>query len=123
MDTVTSKEAMSLMQGLSFTAIGPFLVADLTGKEDLYKGIEVGEHGMEIVGLGKKTDPHSHDFPSFYKSQGLNIECGDKKYTLPKHAVTLVLPGVEHSWIPAGNAGEVGSIDTRHEKQVIADAA
>ncbi len=116
-------QIMERVQGMSFKAIGPFLVADLGDQAgSVFENLPVGEHGMEDVVFGQKTKSHSHQFVSFYKSSDLNVECGGKEYVLPARALTLVLPGLDHSWIPKQDHGVVGSIDWRHEKQVLAFA-
>jgi len=109
---------MKQVQGSIFKTIGPFLVAELG--EKLFEKMIVSKHGMERVLFGQKTEPHTHDFPSFYKSSNLDVVCEGKKYSLPKQALTLVLPGIDHSWIPQEEQGAVGSIDSRHAKQVLA---
>lgn len=115
-----TKDVLERVQGLGFKAIGPFLVADLTGQlESVFSGLQVGEHGMEEVSLGKRTESHTHPFPSFYKSSGLDVECGGVRFSLPSQALTLVLPGFDHSWVPQNGHGKVGSVDHRHEKQVV----
>jgi hypothetical protein len=107
---------LPFFQGLAFVPQGPFLVAKLPATD----GIPVGKHGMEEVKPGQSTKSHAHGFASFYKSDGLNVSCNGKVFRLPKKAVTLVLPGVPHSWIPKGaRAGKVGSVDARHRKQVV----
>lgn len=114
-------QIMESVQGMSFQAIGPFLVADLSDHaESIFKSLPVGEHGMEGVAFGHKTESHRHQFPSFYKSSGLNVICEGERYFLPTRALTLVLPGVDHSWVPQKDLGFVGSVDRRHEKQVLA---
>ena len=104
------------VQGISFKTIGPFLVAELDEKK--FKKIRASKHGMEHVLFGQKTESHMHDFPSFYKSSNLDVECKGKKYSLPEQALTLVLPKIDHSWVPKTESGVVGSIDYRHAKQV-----
>lgn len=110
------------MQGISFVTIGPFLVSDMSSDEN-FNTIPVGAHGMEEISLGQKTKAHTHNFPSFYKSKGLDIESEKKVFSLPEQALVLVLPGVVHSWIPKKSGGVVASVDTRHQKQVIELAA
>lgn len=116
-------QIMERVQGMSFKAIGPFLVVDLSDQaESVFKNLPVGEHGMEDVAFGQKTESHYHQFPSFYKSSDLNVECEGKQYVLPARALTLVLTGLDHSWVPQQSHGSVGSVDWRHEKQVLAFA-
>jgi hypothetical protein len=116
----TTSEIMNHIQNLDFKAVGPFLVADLSKEhETLFEKLPVGKHGMEHVQLGAKTKSHQHSFASFYKSLGLDIECKSKRFKLPKYSLTLVLPGVDHSWIPKTKNGTVGSVDTRHRKQIL----
>jgi len=111
---------LKLVQGMSFKTIGPFLVAELN--EETFSKINESKHGIEKVKLGQKTQSHTHDFPSFYKSFKLDVTCREEKYSLPEKALTLVLPGIHHSWIPQGkDEGAVGSVDSRHNKQVLVD--
>lgn len=122
MNTVNSKDVLSRCIGATFMPVGPFLVADLTGNESMFNNIKVGTHGMEEVVKGQKTEPHAHDFPSFYKSKGLNVVSSGETFVLPEKAVTLVFPGDDHSWIPKEELGVVGSVDDRHEKQIVVAA-
>lgn len=112
-------EIMRKLGGISFRAQGPFLVADLTTEPVLFESLAVGRHGMESVPQGKRTEPHEHDFPSFYKSEGLDVEVGGERVKLPERALTLVLPGTAHSWVPKQELGSVGSLDDRHEMQKV----
>lgn len=114
-------QIMERLQGMSFKAIGPFLVADLSDRAwSVSENLPVGEHGMEDVAFGQKTESHRHQFPSFYRSSDLDVECKGKRYVLPTRALTLVLPGLDHSWVPKQEHGAVGSVDWRHDKQVLA---
>lgn len=114
---------MNQIQGLEFKVIGPFLVTDLNSKtKKFFENLAAGEHGMEKILNGQKTESHTHDFCSFYKSNNLNVDCAGEEFILPSRALTLVLPGVEHSWIPKSNQGSVGSIDWRHAKQILVTA-
>ncbi len=119
----TNTEIRALIQqfqGLNFVSIGPFLVADLGQDEQRFRNIPTGRHGMEDVPPGQKTEPHAHEFLSLYKSRELDVDCGGDRIQLPQLALTLVLPGVEHSWIPKGNSGgAVGSADNEHQRQVL----
>jgi hypothetical protein len=124
------------MNGESFfKIIGPFFVASLVyddndigvrrvihgnNYQEPFKRLYVGKHGMESVAKGKRTRGHRHDFPSFYKADGLDVKSDRKIFTLPEKALVLILPGIHHSWMPKSKTGgRVGSIDDRHEKQVI----
>lgn len=118
----TSLDIMSRFKGLYFTVIGPFLVADLTKKKDFFSKIAVAQHGMESLKKGEKTVSHTHDFPSFYKSEGLDVECQGERTSLPRLSLVLVLPGIGHSWIPQKSTGSVGSVDHRHKKQIFSEA-
>ncbi|PIR03783.1 MAG: hypothetical protein COV59_03870 [Candidatus Magasanikbacteria bacterium CG11_big_fil_rev_8_21_14_0_20_39_34] len=104
---------------MTFTVKGPFLVADLTQNKELYESIPVGSHGEEEVKKKEKTKEHKHTFLSLYKSKALDLFYGDVYISLPERALTLVLPGVKHSWVSKRNCGDVSSVDTRHRKQVI----
>lgn len=117
---MNASEIISRVSGLDFKAMGPFLVADFGNQPDsIFSALPVGEHGMETVRQGEKTQSHDHEFLSFYKSTGLDVECGGKRFSLPTKALTLVLPGLQHSWVPKQDGGSVGSVDLRHQKQVI----
>lgn len=117
---ITTAEIMGKVQGLNFVVMGPFLVADMSAQvPSAIAGLPVGEHGMEDVRFGQQTEAHRHKFASFYKSSGLDIECEGERFTLPKCALILVLPGISHSWIPQEDRGEVGSVDWRHVKQTL----
>jgi hypothetical protein len=119
----TVSQIMKRVQGLNFKAVGPFLVADLsTQAEQVFENLPVGEHGMEDVLFGQKTQAHTHEFPSFYKSKGLDVEYEGERFILPARALTLVLPGLDHSWVPKQSQGAVGSVDWRHEKQFLVAA-
>lgn len=74
---------------------------------------------METVPAGSRTQAHRHAFLSLYHTKKLDVFDEDgTKHALPEHALVMVPPGVEHSWIPNSNAaGKVGSLDHRHEKQ------
>lgn len=117
---ITAGPDLSALQGLNFTVIGPFFVADLSNNEQLFATIAVGKHGMENVGRRKKTRSHDHAFISLYKSAALDVESEGKRFSLPKKALTLVPPGVPHSWVPQRSGGAVGSVDRRHRKQEVA---
>jgi hypothetical protein len=104
-------EIMSQVEGISFTVVGPFMVADFNQDQSLFDNLPVGQHGMEAVSAGESMEFHKHEFTSFYKSVGLNVICKGKKYTLPSSSLTLVLPGVDHSWVAqAANGGKVGQV-------------
>jgi hypothetical protein len=120
-DTTT---ILALVEGFTFNVMGPLLVANLTDEPDsVFNNLPIGEHGMEEVSQGLVTEPHDHNFPSFYKSSNLDVVCDGTLVTLPDRALTLVLPGVNHSWTPKRNTGHVGSVDYRHEKQKLMPAA
>ncbi len=111
---------LSQMQGVTFEVRGPFLVANLSKKKKLYDSLSVGAHGEEFVDTHEKTKDHSHTFLSLYKSKGLNVMTEDNSIiTLPNAALTLVPPGISHSWIAKQKRGSVSSVDTRHKKQDI----
>lgn len=122
MKKINSKEVLAQCIGQNFIPIGPFLVVDLTSNNELFERLRVGTHNMEQVSRNEKTKNHSHTFPSFYKSEGLNIENNGELYELPERALTLVLPGDDHSWLPKRHSGKVGSVDSRHRKQVVVAA-
>lgn len=111
---------LAATQGLSFKAIGPFLVCDIGGKSI---ELETGEHGKEIVPVGGRTIPHKHDFISYYRTKDLDILDGEgTQYAIPDEALVLVLPQDIHSWVSTKKPGTVESIDHRHEKQKISAA-
>lgn len=110
------------LKGLSFAVKGPFLVCDLTDKPGTFKRIAVADHGMESVAMHQKTESHAHDFSSLYKSHRLNIRSGDSQYQLPDQCIVLILPGLQHSWIPKTGGGEVGSLDKQHARQIMVNA-
>ena len=117
-----STNIMALLNGrnFKFLPIGNFLVADLSEEPDLFGQLPVGTYGMESVLFGQRTESHIHDFPSFYLTESLDIECNGETSSLPRRAVTLVLPGLPHSWKPQNKqTGAVGSIDPRHDRQKI----
>lgn len=113
-------EILDQIQGISFKIVGPFLVADLSDSSRV-KTLLIGEHGMETIGGSRlQTEPHVHQFNSFYKSSGLDVlDENGERHILPDESLTLVLSGVQHSWMPKWQIGAVGSLDPRHEKQVI----
>jgi len=117
---ITSK-IMQQIQGVNFVVIGPFLVANIGQNQKIFANLEVGEHGMESVMYGYKTESHEHNFLSFYKSDNLDVVCRGEKFELPQFALTLVPPQVDHSWTPKHHKskGSVGSLDIEHVKQVI----
>lgn len=111
---------LAYLQGTTFVVTGPYLVADLDHNPPIGElESQYGKHGMEEVPVGTKTQAHRHAFLSLYHAAGLAVLDEDGvKHTLPEHALVLVPPGVEHSWIPSGTmAGRVGSLDHRHEQQ------
>ncbi len=118
---MNTNEILGKIQGLHFRVVGPFLVADMDGRQSL----EVGENGMEEVWPGTQTEPHTHAVTSFYQTEGLDmVDEAGCRYTLHRSALIIVLPGVGHSWIPKdGQSGAVGSVGHRHEKQRILRAA
>ena len=97
--------------------LGPFTVIPLNHRSA--KSISVGEHGMEEVMRGTKTESHTHGFLSLYLAVGLVLSSGGKEYKLPPRALVIVPPGTDHSWTPACKSGKVGSIDQRHKKQIL----
>ncbi len=109
------------LQGAIFKAVGPFLVADCTDDSMRFAELGVASHGMEDVRFGEATKGHSHDFVSLYKSAGLNVMVAGEEIVLPEKALTIVFPGTEHSWVAQDKEGAVGSIDDRHEKQIMID--
>lgn len=111
------------LEGASFRVMGPFLVADLHDKETLFRSIEIEQYGMENVSQGMTTQAHCHTFHSVYKSVGLNVVSGGKEVLLPNKCLVLVLPDVEHYWVPKRVEGSVGSVDARHEQQVVMELA
>jgi len=116
---ITTQEVLTLLDGVQFKVVGPFLVADLSRKKKLYNRLPVGEYGMEQVCEKQKTESHTHDFVSLYKSDALDVTSGSKRFALPKKALTIVLPGVAHSWVAKKEKGAVGSVDHRHSAQVV----
>ncbi len=113
------KEVLHGLKGTIFKAVGPFLVADFTKDPTKYTDLNVASHGTEVVHPEKVTESHSHEFVSLYKSVGLNVMVGGEEIVLPEKALTIVFPGTEHSWVAQDKAGTVGSVDERHEKQVM----
>ncbi|MCB9798786.1 hypothetical protein H6758_03610 [Candidatus Nomurabacteria bacterium] len=114
------QEILAGLQKIQFEVVGPFLVADFSQSHpETFDRIAVGTHGMEKVGVGEQTEGHTHGFLSVYKSKKLSIVAYGRKYLLPEKALTIVPPGVDHSWVPNDGSGEVGSSDNQHEKQVI----
>lgn len=110
------------MKNLVVSNIGPFEVLNLSNASTLFDAITVSKYGMEEVKPGQKTEAHTHDFPSYYKSKDLNLVHKGQLITIPAQALVVVPPGVDHSWIPQNNyAGAVGSVDDRHSKQVITE--
>jgi hypothetical protein len=118
---VNAPEIIRCVGGLYFKAVGPFLIADLNDQpESVFGALVVSEHGMEPVWPGERTEPHEHDFLSFYKSVALDLVYEGKLIMLPGRALTIILPGIRHSWFSAwGVLGSVGSLDSRHQKQVL----
>jgi hypothetical protein len=110
---------MEIIQSAPCELVGKFLIFDFTGKpRSTFENLPVGEHGMEQVSFGQKTEAHKHDFPSFYKSEGLDLLSEGERISLPQRAVTLVMIGADHSWVPKQTKGAVGSMDSQHRKQV-----
>lgn len=101
--------------------IGPFTIIPL--ELDSARSLATGQHGLEEVPKGQKTQPHTHPFVSFYVALSLTLLCGSEHHVIPENALVIVPEGVDHSWISAKDAGGyVGSIDTRHEEQVLISA-
>lgn len=112
---------ISFENPMQFSTCGPFFVADISDIDE--SSIRVGKHGMETVKQGQKTGPHSHEFMSLYKSEGLDVMGSDgERIELPEKALVVVPKGVEHSWVPKEGGGAVGSIDPTHEPQVLVEA-
>ncbi|HSX25194.1 MAG TPA: hypothetical protein VLG69_04480 [Candidatus Andersenbacteria bacterium] len=117
MKSLNVDDALKQLSGMFAKITGPFLVVDLNDDEEFFGALEVGEHGMEEVPELQRTQPHSHEFVSAYKSEGLNILAGEELHALPQRCLVIVLPGTSHSWLPKVLAGAVGSCDSKHEKQ------
>lgn len=103
----------SILQGESFTMLGPFLVAEIR-----YKEFNLKVHAKEDVPLGGRTTKQIKKSVSWYRTTGgLCIVDGEGiVYDLPSTALVLVLPGTPHSWIcikgPRRKAGAVESIES-----------
>lgn len=60
---------------------------------------------MEGVPEHAKTQAHTHDFVSLYKSSYLDVLYENELFNLPFLALIVVLPGITHSWVPKNNEG------------------
>ncbi len=97
--------------------IGPFTVIPLT--PDSARSLATGPHGLEKVTRGQKTEGHQHSFVSFYVAIELVLTSDTVTHIIPQHSLVIVPEEVEHSWQPVSEEGFVGSVDTRHEQQVL----
>ncbi len=99
---------------------GPFMFIELDGWG--FSSIPTGPNGVKRIRSRDYTVSKKHNFVSFYKTKAMRIrDAKDKIYKLPKYALVIVPAGIEHSWIASCHGdGLLGSVDTRHEKEVLA---
>lgn len=108
------------LEGMQFTCIGPFLVADLLDQRWSFNDLPVGEFGLEAVASGKCTQQHFHKNVSLYKTRALDVKCRGDHFVLPQESLVVVLPGIAHSWVAKSlQAGLVGSVGHNHPKQIV----